>query len=309
MFEALMRRLPVARAPSVSIRQPIDSEGTAEIAWEALVCETKSKFIEYEEARQIVNRASFFVQQYGAFMNVRFMVMPDPSIPESAAFEVVRAFLLELERRCASDSEKFGCIAQLERDEGDVVGRVVAHAPVTLLDGSAQDSPVQNWDNWARQHGCLVETHVAPNGEAYRFHWHSVLTLVAGFDLPSSQLREELEISRQLWRHPGPLDCPRLVFSPRLSEKGLGSVSVNGMSFSSAFDAKAWADVKTGWEMKEYADRAEEAERRTRALSDLQASFKGQPEELRLACERLQADWCFVGAEGRTRSYIGWWHA
>lgn len=94
-------------------------------------------------------------------------------------------------------------------------------------------------------------------------------------------------------------------FSGALSSVSVESARANGMEFLSAFDARAWAWIRKGWERSECLDRQQEIAERRRKLSDIERLW-GDPDRRQNEIEKLKASWRH-GPEARPRRWRGWW--
>ena len=142
-------------------------------------------FLTYEDVREIVNRQSFFVQQHGVLMNVAFAVRPSHvrRMEGSAAGDAVKTFLADLQREFGK--APFASIAIIERDEGGIIGLVVAHIScLTESDGVVRLNEFCN--TWTDGTGpCVIDMRRSRGRRDWSFHLEETLRLCAGYQQDS----------------------------------------------------------------------------------------------------------------------------
>ena len=281
-------------------------ENTAPLESQVL---TGSPYIEREEIRQIVNRSSFFVQHYGVLLNalLRIRVQSGDDL-ERVGAEAVAGFCNELSAWASLDSRNFASIAAIERDGGEIVGRIVAH-----LDQNQIGELGTFCEEWAERCGHIIEILTGNDSEQVLFHWQAVRELCAGIvpadndQADGKDLRQLLRIPRTKWRSPGPFSYPRVIFSKRLSDGSIAEASELGMSPLSAFDAERWDWISKGWELTEFPDRQAELQQRRREISEANSRFRHDPTKLREHVSRCTDAWTRLAPEQRIRRWRGWW--
>ena len=273
------------------------------------------------EVREIINRASFFAQHHGRLMNAAFTVFPSCAAraSEIAATTVVQTFCRDLYQRYGSGEEPFAMITLLERDEDGVLGRVVAHVPQLASNPSCGEDLAEWCCAWRSgdedDDFHVIEPSAAPFDQDLEYHWDRLLVLCAGLDHIDSaeddeakhaqRLLRELKIPKELWRQSAPMKSQVLFFSSSMNQEAIDIASADGMAALSAFDAKAWAWIKRGWELKEYRDRRETLGRRERRIKDIGDLWGDTP--------RGRSEWASALAEwsadplSRPRRWSGWW--
>jgi DNA polymerase-3 subunit gamma/tau len=267
---------------------------------------TSSPYIEREEIRRIINRSSFFVQHYGVLLNValRIHIRSDDNL-ERVGTKAVVGFCNELEAWAGLDSRNFASIGVIERDGGEIIGRIVAHLDqnqISELEGLCEE--------WANRCGQIIEISKGREEEQTLFHWQCVLELCAGLvpiDNDQPDLRRLLRVPRAKWRTPGPFSYPRLLFSKRLSDGSIAEACELGMSPLSAFDAERWDWIPKGWELREFRDRQAERRERQREISEIKSRFRHDPTQLREQLSRCRDTWDSLVPERRVRRWRGWW--
>lgn len=303
------RQASKADQPPFSLDDAFDHPGGAD---------SRQRFLSQADVRDIVNRASFLPQHYGQLMNAAFTIIPSPDarLSEETAVAAVKGFCSELINRYDQGDILPSFIALLERDDGGVLGRVVAHIPKLTRSAEAGDE-LKAWCASVRardgSQDQVIECFVADDGNGLRFHWKRVLQLCAGLgpdlsegeQLEPHRLLRHLEIPRRFWRSPGPLSQPVLFFSPLLTDKAIAEASEYKMTPLSAFDAKAWHWVRTGWELKEFADRKSETARRARQIRDLKLTWAHDQQRLAEEMARASSEWP-TEAEDRPRRWSTW---
>lgn len=270
---------------------------------------TSFHYIGREEIRQIINRSSFFVQHYGALLNVALRIRIRSSDDlECVAVEAIGGFCEEFEAWAGLDSRNFASIAVLERDGGEIVGRVAAH-----LDQNQVGELEAFCVDWSEQCGHLIEISKGDDDEQTLFHWRNVQELCAGFvpinnDQPDEKdLRRLLRVPRTKWRSPGPFSYQRVIFSKRLSDGSIAQASEFGMSPLSAFDAEKWNWISNGWELREFPDRQAERRQRQREISEIKSRFRHDPIQLQGHLSQCIDAWNGLTPERRVRRWRGWW--
>ncbi|MBM7486724.1 hypothetical protein JOE52_005706 [Bradyrhizobium canariense] len=269
----------------------------------------RSPYIETEEIRQVINRASFFVQHHGMPMNVAFriLVQSEAENLETLGAQAIAAFCSDLESQVGSEGSNFGAISVTERDGGQIVGRMIAH-----IDHNQITDLEEFCAAWARRFGHLIDVSTSEDTEPMAFHWQSVRELCAGVDRSDDDesgemdLRQLLRIPRARWRSPGPFSFPRTRFAGRLSDRSVAEACKYGMAPLSAFDARKWRWLYQGWELREFQDRNSEIAQRRQELAAMECRARHDPSQL----ERLSdvtSVWQQMSPEQRLRRWRGWW--
>ncbi|MGY4156311.1 DNA polymerase-3 subunit gamma/tau [Bradyrhizobium sp. USDA 4461] len=268
-----------------------------------------SPYIETEEIRQVINRASFFVQHHGVPMNVVFRILVQSEVGdlERLGAEAIGSFCLELESQMGSQGSNFAAISVIERDGGQIVGRVIAH-----IDGAQIGSLEGFRASCAHRFGHIVRVSTCEGAEPMAFHWQNVRELCAGinkFDGDGSgpkDLRQLLRIPRALWRSPGPFSYPRTIFSGDLSDRAIAEACKYGMAPLSAFDARQWHWIYQGWELREFQDRGSEIAQRRQEVAAIEGHGRPDPLQLERLSDVLHL-WQRMTPEQRVRRWRGWW--
>lgn len=312
LFEGLIS--PGLLRPGVVQRDPPNiaptrSDASGSVTSQKSSVLTSSSYIEREEIRQIINRSSFLVQHYGVLLNValRLHIRSGDDL-ECVGTKAIGDLCNELEAWAGLDSRNFASIAVLERDGGEIVGRIVAH-----LDQNQVGELEAFCEHCAERCGQLVEISKGGDEEQTLFHWRNVQELCAGFvpmsnDQPDEKdLRQLLRVPRRKWRSPGPFSHPRVIFSKRLSDGSIAEACEFGMSPLSAFDAEQWNWISKGWELREFPDRQTERRQRQREISETKSRFRQDPVRLREHLSRCMDAWNSLTPERRLRRWRGWW--
>jgi DNA polymerase-3 subunit gamma/tau len=272
-----------------------------------------------KHVREIVNRASFFIQHHGRMMNAAFTIYPpwQARSSERKAIDTVEKFRNNLDDLSKKTGEPYASIAVLERDESGIVGRVVAHIP-QIVEAPTYRAALAQWCerfDLENENGVSVELDVyrgKTNAQALKFHWDRLLELCAALDdqdenaASARQLLDDLQISRSVRRNSGPIRHAVLEFSGVLTTMAIERDCANQMMPLSAFDARAWAWIRKGWERAEYTDRQEEIRNRERQLIEVEKLWAKDKERHQAEMDYLMNDWA-RGPEGRARSWRGWW--
>jgi DNA polymerase III subunit gamma/tau len=139
------------------------------------------------------------------------------------------------------------------------------------------------------------------------------LNLCAGLDErnedwdPAQRVRrpllELLAIPRKAWRQPGPVERPLWAASALLQPEAIEKASRNGMKPLSAFDDKAWAWIRQGWELNEHQVRQLTKKEREEELAEVQEMHADDPARARAAVEQLVQGWS-DNAKQRPRPWL-----
>lgn len=264
-----------------------------------------SPYIEVEEIRQVINRASFFVQHHGMPMNVAFRVLIQSEMGdiETLGAQAIADFCVDLESQMGSGAPNFAAMSVVERDGGQIVGRVIAHIDHALVVSLDRFRTV-----WTRRFGQQVEMSTCEGSEPIAFHWQIVRELCAGINNGSGEkdLRRLLRIPRAEWRSPGPFSHPRTRFAGQLSDRSIAEACEYGMAPLSAFDAKQWHWLYKGWELREFQDRRSEIAQRRQEVDAIEDRARHDPFELAKLSGLLRI-WQHMRPEQRLRRWRGWW--
>lgn len=308
---------PSARSRRVSTTAPVRPVIAAP-ATEFEPVRSGDQYIGPAHVREIVNRASFFVQHNGQTFNAAFTIYPSwrARSSEAGAISAIEQFREHLSATWGLTGAPITSIATYERDSGGVLGRVVAHVPA-LVDALAAEEALIGWcegfqsDNREDLLVRLEARQGAPDARAMRFHWNSVMMLCAlaqdgeGAFGDARRLPDDLRVATHMRRQTGPVRHPVLEFSGALSSVSIENAQANGMQFLSAFDARAFSWVRKGWERSEHLDRQHEIAERRRKLSDIERLWV-DADRRRNETEKLEASWRHR-PESRPRRWRGWW--
>ncbi|WP_316186485.1 AAA family ATPase [Bradyrhizobium sp. SZCCHNRI2014] len=268
-----------------------------------------SPYIETEEIRQVVNRASFFVQHHGVPMNVAFRILVQSEVSdlERLGAEAIAGFCVDLESQMGPEGSNFGAISVIERDGGQIVGRVIAHIDGARIGGLEGFRAAR-----ARRFGHLIDVSTCEGAEPMAFHWQNVRELCAGINRSDGDgsgekdLRQLLRIPRARWRSPGPFSYPRTIFSGRLSDRSIAEACEYGMAPLSAFDATQWHWLYQGWEIREFQDRSSEIAQRRQEVAAIEGHARHDFSQLERLSD-LKSLWQQMTPEQRLRRWRGWW--
>jgi DNA polymerase III subunit gamma/tau len=285
-----------------------------------------------EDVREIVNRSSFLVQDHGVMFNARLKIRPTLFGVHGETDEIsfILSFLDEFEgevQRCTD--RVVAHLTMLDRDENGVVGRMVAHLP--RPSGEHGVDCARELEKWLRdwrlgQRSCIapaIAFGAAPADDSgdVKFHWDAVLDLCAGLDesvtdwdpetLEERPIVDLLQMPKRSQRQPAPIHFrpvgDRLfVASTLLEATAIVTASSNRLEPLSAFDARAWKWIRTGWERQEYRDRRHTRLQRDEALAEILQMYGTDTDEARVEVDRLVSSWPKV-PEQRQRSWRGWW--
>jgi DNA polymerase-3 subunit gamma/tau len=278
---------------------------------------TNDQYLSYPDVREIVNRASFFIQHHGRMMNAAFTVYPSwgARSSEPRALEAIRQFREKLDCLCTETAAPHASIAVFERDLDGIFGHVVAHVPQLFLD-PRHAVVLANWCNDFDSDRLLVSCDLNPGSshpQSLKFHWDCTLALCASFDDDgvfdgSNRLVDHLKIPHKIRRQSGPVRSTVLEFSGALTEEAFARSCMNNMAPLSAFDVQEWSWIRRGWERREYPDRQEEIKRRGGELARVQRLWALDRGRQLAEAEKLIEKWP-RDPVNRNRSWRGWWVA
>jgi DNA polymerase-3 subunit gamma/tau len=287
---------------------------------------TELRYFGPKDVREIISRASFFIQHHGRLMNAAFKVIPSCQArsSEEMAVETVKRFGKALGELLPSGGEPLASITVLERDENGVFGQIVAHIPQVATKSPDRNTFHRFLVQWCRDwlldeqdtDKPLVECSVQLREQELKFHWDKVLNLCAAMgeeDLDDDDafcrppLLQQLGIPKRLWRQAGPIRHPLVLYSDLLSRKAIDAASALGMEPLSAFDAKAWEWIRNGWELKEHRDRHQTIAKRRQQIEHIKQLCSRDEQECQSELNKAYAEWP-TDPELRSRSWSGWWH-
>lgn len=322
--EAVLKTIRIVHAPNDLVRNTRRERDESTLVGSLVTADCDKfdgKYLAPQHVREIINRASFFMQHHGRMLNAAFTIYPSyqARLSETTAVDAIRKFQAELSKLFLQAGKPFAGITTIERDENGVLARLVVHIP-RLAEVPTFEAEVARW---CRNLGAeddedtLVEFKTSgglPNRQALKFHWDRVFELCAAVQDSESepggarQLLDKLRIKGSLRRHPGPVRHAVLEFSGCLTTSATENASANHMGFLSAFDAQAWSWIRKGWERDECIDRQHEIMHRAEKLSQAELLWAGEDNRRRIEIETLNASW--AGApESRARRWRGWWLA
>jgi len=269
---------------------------------------SRSMYLERSDVRDIVNKASFFAQDTGKYLNTTARIEIARSVDLEARGEgELKSLFQMLDARVGSTFEQFAGLALLEREQGMLVARIVAYVDDESVAEFEQACATAS----SRPGMRVAEMQFGPTTNALAFHWNAVRELCAGLQpdngADDADLRQLLGISKTMWRAPGPVACQRVYFSRCLTARSIAAACFPEMPSLSAFDANAWKWIAHGWEAKEFLDRRRELDLRRGQLETVRRRWQDDP--VRYARERdehLHA-WRNIPPEARARRWRGWW--
>lgn len=286
-------------------------------------------YLNLGDVRQIVHAASFLAQEYGVLFNAAFKIRPAViGAREADAVKAIMAFRDELAAQTqAWGGELTASITVLERDDGGIVGRVVAHLYAPNMQDAADADGTGRTRDWARAWrdgakrlgGDAVVFTPAPAGAraALSFHWKRTFDLCAGldedveaFDPLIGEHVSLLKLLRVKPRCPGPvydhLHVPPLAVIPApLSDKAIAEACSHRLAPLSAFDDEAWGELTTGWELEEFRERRATRAEREHRLAGVCQRFGENTPEARAEVERIVGSWP-SDPRRRRRRWRGW---
>jgi hypothetical protein len=264
-----------------------------------------SQFLQADDVRELVNRASFFVQQYGTPFNAYVTV--DLCVSGSGLEQRADAFLREVIHAVDDRSTCVpgGLLATIERDGTRIVARILmCLAPHELPE----------WASWVAKYvpnfGSIRQISACDDARDMAFQWKAVRDMCAGCSPPADphevDVRHHLQIPKSKWRRPGPVNQPHFYVSACLSEDAIMSASYPEMPPLSPYDREAFKWIPLGWEIKEFDDRARERERRLALLARIRSDEEGSGGNAEEALQNALENWR-QKSEHRLRHWLGWW--
>ncbi|AXK82275.1 AAA family ATPase [Pseudolabrys taiwanensis] len=309
--------LSASRSPIVPVAPPPMVEASSD-AMGCTVIRSASEYMSAAEVREIINRASFFIQHHGKLFNVALTMRPFAA-SEPEAVEAIAAFRRKLAGVLSAKGEDgWGGAILIDRsEERGVHARFTGHVPGVAEQFRPEfEQFLGECRRRASDDGdCEIQSEVAPAGgkQALRFHWKAVLDLCAslyepGLDSSFASTRrgilDRLGVRVKDRRDPRPISPPRLSFIGGLTDEALQEASRFNMTFLSAYDDSAFDRIRDGWELKEAADRRREFNDRQTKFASLSRQFTG--DQLKQEQDVLLGKWP-SDAKFRLRSWPVWW--
>lgn len=278
------------------------------------------QFFHRDNARELINRASYLIQFFGIGFNASFTINARSfgARTEVEACDLAREFCRDLDAILRDDEngENLALLVCFDRGEAGVFATVLAHIPARA---SQVDLPdwCEGWREASRQSraGLAIRLKLSNRklkNPDLKFHWNEVLGLCAGLDDAVEEwdaeqseyrpLRELLKVRRDMLRPGRSIGMPRIIASGLLSDLSIAKHKRLHMAPLSAFDDKAWAEIRTGWELAEYRDRQRVLAQRCEQLKLVKATHGAVP-ALRFA--KLMKTWP-ENARHRPRSWRLW---
>ena len=267
----------------------------------------------------IVNRASFYAQHHGCYMNAwleitpAFVTMQD----DADAIAVIARFAHDLERHISLNGEACAVITVFDKGATGVTGKLLVYAPNLAL-GKAHITAMSSWcDQWGRAPACghHIKLLVAPRKNILRFHWRAIAWMAARtHDITERGPGGALGIAQHLLEtfkiepdegYIGHLPRPAVMLSESLSERAIDLACQLEMPLLSAIDDGALSWLTNGWELVEFAERSRTRVSRARDMRNVTDTYDDVV-ELTAAREALESGWQ-KSAKARPREGTRWW--
>lgn len=267
----------------------------------------------------IVNRASFYAQHHGCYMNAwlevtpAFVAMQD----DAGAIAVITRFAHDLGRHVGLSGEACAVITVFDKEASGITGKLLVHAPDLAL-GKEHITAMSSWcDQWGREAdgGHHIKLVVAPSKSIRRFHWRAIAWMAARtHDITENRPGGALGIAQHLLEtfkiepdegYIGHLPRPPVMFSDSLSEHAIDRACQLDMPLLSAIDDGALSWLTNGWELVEYAERSRTRISRARDMRNIDDSYDDIDEQT-AAREALGSEW-HKSAKSRPRKSTRWW--
>lgn len=265
-----------------------------------------TQFLTTGEVREIVNRASFFAQEYGEYFNssISIITKGQTSI-ENQAHDTTSKFIRDLDKLLGCGQGCFGAIGVLEREQGVIVARVLAN-----VRRERRDELLNLCAAVSRPGTQIADMRYSRGDTDSDFQWTEIRDMCASFDgygFGGEEARKLLKLPSNRRRVAGPLACQRVLFSSRLSARAIADASFPMVQPLSAFDAAAANWIDNGWEVKEAPSRKREIAVRRRRLDALLFEWRSDAERLEFERMAVLASWAKIVPEQRARTWRGWW--
>lgn len=289
-----------ARRPSIHQGCSVDPQ------WDSVGGPPASRYLEEQHVALVVNRASFLIQHYNLYLNsaIHLDLSFDDGDRDDTAFRTLETVCRDL----SAELSPKAIIATLDRTGPRLSGHIASHVPQAEEPAVIKKIELfcNKWQDSIRRPVLRVTSKGAsPN----KIHWEIALGLLRGYKATNGMddVLKRLKLKAPSNRATGPLDCQRVIFSPELSEASVSAASLNGMLPLSAYDARQWDWVTSGWEAKEYPNRMREIREREQRTSQLQNEWRDDEVELRAALKVQHSYWQQQEPEFRKRDWTGWW--
>lgn len=271
--------IPSTQKPDQSMRMSVQAPRLDSVGEE--------RFFDCDDARTIINAASFFVQEFGICLNASFIVSSTRRASEDDVRAAVGEFMAQLEHRFGRSST-FGAVVLFERTSTGVIARVLAHIPEL----AATTSQLESFANDYR--GVLdlvVEFDLAcaegTDQEQLKFHLREAMRLCGalvddGVDVRASGL---MTVIKEM-RSSGLVKTPPIIFAGSLKTIEAGEF----VPFLSALDVGAYRAISSGFEFQEHQYRKRLTVERETAFNELYFHFDTTA-EIANQEQKLKAAW------------------
>lgn len=292
----------------------------------------RTGYLSWRKVRPHWLAASFLMQRYGQTFNVRATIEHEGTSEQchNAGANLTSQFTHQLGMRLSEwmgEAEAVGRQFHWDyRHEADELGQLVTRVALSM-----PPCYVFRAKRWAakffqaRLHTLEIRryqfTFRSEKASAIRFHWQSTRAFSRSLD-PSLLARSgsgDLQPLVALLNVPKRLRAPTAAgvkcAQARGSSETLGPTAQRIatrelVDFLCPMRDRAWTSIDSGWELKEYADRLREIERRNQLEAAVRARF-GEDDALSAArCEQelcaLHASFC-SDPHSMLRSWKGWW--
>ncbi|MBR1154304.1 hypothetical protein [Bradyrhizobium sp. JYMT SZCCT0428] len=302
--QLLRRRSNVTIAPPERIPYPSSADSAvSEDQPDALYAGTRS--LDFGHVRQIIHRASCFVQGGGAPFNIMLTYFP-PEDDREDTVRAVRSVEHFVKRLLAFDdfnTTSQAVMSVLARDGAGVFGRIAGR----LRGPSALTDCYRKTLDWFENNKYLVEQssfYIDDNRSTLKFHWRAVGSLFAS--LPEmewpKELKQALFAGRTYISGPIPSAQPIVQFYGGVSSAALRTNAEPRLPYLSAVQDGAWPHVKAGWELDESRDRLR---LRNNRLQQLEKLSKTSLQDDTAARAKLFDSWT-DDHRRRSRSWTTW---
>lgn len=265
-----------------------------------------SPYLTATETREIANRASFFAQDNGEYLNTSISLLLRGGLDlEFRADGSLASFIQMLDRGLKNQPSAFAAFGVLEREQSVIVARVLAY-----VHPEWRSEFLHSVSAWSSPGAEVIEAGFNEGAAGHTFQWSKVRDICASCDetiANGTAVRGLLKIPRRNWRDAGPLACKRVHFSELLSERYIEEACFPALTPLSAFDAAASEWIDGGWEVGEALIRRRELAARRRRLEALQFQWRDNRARLEAEETALLESWRKMPPEQRSRGWRGWW--
>jgi hypothetical protein len=231
----------------------------APVSPDRTICGDLSKlgmhFLNSTDVAAIFNHASFFVQSWGDWFNAVAHYQPVEAADDLGGLPAIQRFCRALEQKgkeCRADIP-FAQISVVARSGHQYSVTSLLYLPI----GSRTDLQ-QDWQSFIERMGATLTCAPKKAGRGFHFAGLSRVVETLGrsrtLEGDSEPLWKRLGLNSKQMRDGNLVDGDLVLFSESLVQDRTAAVE-GDLPPLSAFDDRAWSDLRKGWEVDEYAAR------------------------------------------------------